>query len=105
MLLAILHFVVFMWLLVFIGFNIILNLYLIFQCMNTLMNKYLNISYLIFQCMNTLMNKYLNLLLRFIFMVRYMDTRKVVIVAARNVMVLIARGGMRINGMHGWIGC
>ena len=55
--------------------------------------------------MNTLMNKYLNLLLRFIFMVRYMDTRKVVIVAARNVMVLIARGGMRINGMHGWIGC
>ena len=43
MLLAFLHFVVFLWLLVFIGFNIILNLYLIFQCMNTLMNKYLNI--------------------------------------------------------------
>ena len=40
---GILHFVVFLWLLVFIGFNIILNLYLIFQCMNTLMNKYLNL--------------------------------------------------------------
>ena len=83
MLLAILNFVEFLWLLVFIGFNIVLNLYLIFQCKNTLMNKYLN------------------LLLWFIFVVRYIMDE----VAARNIMVLIARGGMRINGMHGGIGC